>query len=275
MKAITLPLLFVTLVGVAHAELKVVPQSSNSTEVIQPESPKPEIPSGKFQAAVQIDGEFVDKVADKVKEIPLKEIKDSVISSAHAAKGLVKSLIAEIPRPAAPTASPSPSPSPSPANYPLASFNDRITPAKDGCPYAVTNLKVSFELAKKYNRNVIVILANDPCHLCKPLMDYLLRRDKNLIDCNKYIICYIDTITNSSEARLFKTEYQIGIQPMQPTKINLLPRVFILDQNENSYTDSWHSGVDQNNGDAKKLAALIKKFQDTRDASKTPSNIKR
>lgn len=85
MKAITLPLLVVALIGMAHAE------------VSQPESPKSDAPSKSYEAAIQIGGEFVDKVADKVKEMPLKEIKDSAVSSAHVAKGVLQTLIAEIP----------------------------------------------------------------------------------------------------------------------------------------------------------------------------------
>lgn len=88
----TIPLFIAALVGLAHAE------------VIQPESPKPDVSSKSYEAAIQIGGELVNKVADKVKEMPLKEIKDTAVSSAHVAKGLLQTLIAEIPETAKPAA---------------------------------------------------------------------------------------------------------------------------------------------------------------------------
>ena len=230
MKAITLPLLFIVLVGVAHAELKVVPQSSNSTEVIQTESPKPEIPSGKFQAAVQIDGEFVDKVADKVKEIPLKEIKDSVISSAHAAKGLVKSLIAEIPRPAAPTASPSPT-----ASEPI--NKSETTGDMNDCPPKVADIDSAFNLAKTYDKKVIIIVGNDKCFTAKQMMLYISNlyddsrpHSKLVINPEHYIICYVDTINAWAQYKLFKDRW--GYVPSLPTakRPGHYPLVLILDQ---------------------------------------------
>lgn len=53
----TIPLFIAALVGLAHAE------------VSQPESPKSDAPSKSYEAAIQIGGEFVDKV----KEMPLKD----------------------------------------------------------------------------------------------------------------------------------------------------------------------------------------------------------
>jgi len=85
MKAITLPLLVVALVGADRAE------------VVQRESAKPDVSSKSYEAAIQIGGELANKVANQVKDMPLNEIKDSAISSAQVAKGLLQTLIAEIP----------------------------------------------------------------------------------------------------------------------------------------------------------------------------------
>jgi len=231
MKAITLPLLVVALVGAAHAELNMVPISSNRTEVIQTESPKPEIPSGKFQAAVQIDGEFVDKVADKIKEIPLSEIKDSVISSAHVAKGLVKFLIAEIPRPAAPTASPSPT-----ASEPINKSGTTGDKYND-CPPKVADIDSAFNLAKTYNKKVIIVVGNDKCISAKEMMTYISTLYDNqrpvsklVINPDHYIICYVDTINAWAQYKLFKDRW--GYVPQLPTSKSPghYPLVLILDQ---------------------------------------------
>jgi len=88
---------------------------------------KPWKSSKSYETAIQIGGELVNKVANKVKDMPLNDIKDSAISSAQVAKGLLQTLIAEIPEAKSPganarltnsdqAASPAPgSPSPTPS----------------------------------------------------------------------------------------------------------------------------------------------------------------
>jgi len=88
----TIPLFLAALLSAANAE------------VIQPESAKPDVSSKSYEAAIQIGGELVNKVANKVKDMPLNDIKDSAISSAQVAKGLLQTLIAEIPEAKSPGA---------------------------------------------------------------------------------------------------------------------------------------------------------------------------
>lgn len=225
MKAITLPLLFVTLVGVARAE------------VTQP--------AGIYDAIFQAAEEFANKVVDKAKETPLQENKDAPESYPigrimhminwkedyikHNDERCRKNKIKN------------------PNLYFDISRLDKddqedLTPYRDGCLAGVTDIDLALKLAKTHNKKVIFIAGYDECKLTFSHTVHLTGRFKwannphgpwrQVVKQKYYIICYIDVKRNQKQYELFKQRW--GHVPLDPSASHPghYPLMLMVDQLE-------------------------------------------
>ena len=208
MKAITLPLLFVMLVGVARAE------------VTQP--------AGIYDAIFQAAEEFANKVVDKAKETPLQENKDAPESYPI---GRIMHLINwkedaikhhdELWRERKIK---------NPNLYFDISKLDKdnqevLTPYRDGCLAGVTDIDLALKLAKTHNKKVIFIAGYDECNRTFSHTLHLTGRFGEVNNPHKpmrqhvkqkyYIICYIDVKRNQKQYELFKQRW--GHVPLDPS----------------------------------------------------------
>ncbi len=223
MKAITLPLLFVALVGAAHAE------------VTQPA----EIYDTVFQAAE----EFANKVVDKAKEIPRQENKDEpapypsgrIMNKINWKENFIehhnewwrKNKIK------------------SPNSFFNISKLDKshqedLTPYRDGCLAGVTDIDSALKLAKTHNKKVIFIAGYDECNLTYSHTLHLTGRFgkvnnphgpyQQVVKQEYYIICYIDVKKNQKQFELFKQMW--GNVPLDPSASDpgRYPLILIVDQ---------------------------------------------
>ena len=112
-------ILIILCISNIHAnDLKTVTQQ---TEVIQPESDKKELPTGKFQMAVSIDNEFTSSITKDISDLQDK-LKKSAKETVHGSMQTIKSSITDIVKEAAGAmpktevvvALPAPAPTPEP-----------------------------------------------------------------------------------------------------------------------------------------------------------------
>ena len=184
MKAITLPLLFVTLVGVARAE------------VTQP--------AGIYDAIFQAAEEFANKVVDPA-PYPSGRIMHLINWKENAIKNhdeLWRERKIKNPR----------------SHFDISKLDkdnqEYLTPYRDGCLAGVTDIDLALKLAKTHNKKVIFIAGYDECNLTFSHTLHLTGRFREVNNPHKpwrqvvkqkyYIICYIDVKKNQKQYELFK-----------------------------------------------------------------------
>ena len=195
MKAITLPLLFVMLVGVARAE------------VTQP--------AGIYDTIFQAAEEFANKVVDPA-PYPSGRIMHLINWKEDAIKHheeLWRERKIKNPR----------------SHFDISKLDkdnqEYLTPYRDGCLAGVTDIDLALKLAKTHNKKVIFIAGYDECNLTFSHTHQLTGRFKKAnnphgpirqhVKQKYYIICYIDVKKNQKQYELFKQRW--GHVPLDPS----------------------------------------------------------
>ena len=186
MKAITLPLLFVTLVGVARAE------------VTQP--------AGIYDTIFQAAEEFANKVVDPA-PYPSGRIMHLINWKENAIKHhdeLWRERKIKNPR----------------SHFDISKLDkdnqEVLTPYRDGCLAGVTDIDLALKLAKTHNKKVIFIAGYDECNRTfGHVLDLAGRFRRQVVKQKYYIICYIDVKKNQKQYELFKQRW--GHVPLDPS----------------------------------------------------------
>jgi len=198
-------ILIILCISNIHAnDLKTVTQQ---TEVIQPESDKKELPTGKFQMAVSIDNEFTSSIAkdisdlqDKLKNSAKETVNDSMKAIGKEIKSsitdIVKEAVGSMPKPepavTAPTPLPIQVPIPAPTPEPKVVVNDII---------------LARSIAEKQNKKLIVFFGHSLCKLMQDIMTCV--KEQYIIKSgDEYIILLLDEVREGNAIRIWFNEYK-------------------------------------------------------------------
>jgi protein-disulfide isomerase len=190
MKRINLPLLFFTATALSAGDLKMV---SQPTEIIQPESPKKELPTNQLQMSINIDNESASTIANGISEIPekiKKAIKDTVDESIKSVTSEMRASIADIVRETM-------SSMPKPEVVVIAAPTPVPTPEK--VPRLITNdVRLARQLAEKHNKKLIVFFGNLYCPKCKNIGN-ALERNYVIKTGDEYIAVIMDWLEDKKQ----------------------------------------------------------------------------
>ena len=202
-------ILIILCISNIHAnDLKTVPQQ---TEVIQPESDKKELPTGKFQMAVSIDNEFTSNIAKDISDLQdklKKSAKETVNESMQTVKSsiieIVKEAAGAMPKTEVVVALPAPAPTPDPK-------------------FITNDIVLARSIAKKQNKKLLIYFGNTLCPICDDITT-ALERQFIVKPGNDYVILILNMLIDEDSPTNARVVYANEFLEFQKSKPNLFAR---------------------------------------------------